>query len=512
MNKSKTESRGLQVDISSVIRRFLKEGIYLLLLAASVAMLYGVIINFTYKDQFSATTTMIVKSRQASNSSMRRAGAAETAASFKEVINTNLLQKKVAEEMGIETLPGSIQCSLIDNTNLITLTVTASSPKDVVYVMNGVLDHYDVVMDSLIGETTIQVLDEMNVPYQSVSRSAQWMMIGKIFLAVFLGLSALLVLYDIFRDDIKNEKEVEKKLDTKLYSVVYYEKLNYGIKNFIKRKKNIGLTITNPSIGFGFTETYQKIATKAEYSLGSDKQVLLVTSINENEGKSTVAVNIALTLAQREKSVLLIDADLRKPSQYKLLGLEYTLEGKQIKDFLLGKADFKQAAVYDKETRLTVLAGSDAMQDTAGVFDQERLKSIFRELKEEFDYIIIDTPPLFAADDTEEFFAVADTGLLVIQQNYSKVKDINDGIDLFRTSSCELLGCILNGVRTSPVSIRKHGYDYAYNSRYSYGYGGYGQNYGKRSSYGYGYGKKNPYDHRNRGKNQINDKEQGKDE
>ena len=300
MGKNKTESREFQIDISSVIRRFLKEFIYILCVAASVAMLYGVVMNFTYQDQFSATTTLIVNSKQASNSSMRRVSASDTATSFQEVINTNLLQRKVAEEMGISSLPGNVQCSLIPNTNLITLTVTAASPKNVVYVMNGVLDHYDVVMDSLIGQTTIQILDEMDVPYQSVTRSEQWLNMGKAFLVVFAFLTACLVLYDVLRDDIKNEKEGEKKLDTKLYATVYYEKLNYGLKNLLKRTKNIGLTITNPSIGFGFTETYQKIATKVEYSLGSDKKVLLITSINENEGKSTVAVNIALTLAQRE--------------------------------------------------------------------------------------------------------------------------------------------------------------------------------------------------------------------
>lgn len=510
MGKNKTESREFQIDISSVIRRFLKEFIYILCVAASVAMLYGVVMNFTYQDQFSATTTLIVNSKQASNSSMRRVSASDTATSFQEVINTNLLQRKVAEEMGISSLPGNVQCSLIPNTNLITLTVTAASPKNVVYVMNGVLDHYDVVMDSLIGQTTIQILDEMDVPYQSVTRSEQWLNMGKTFFVVFAFLTACLVLYDVLRDDIKNEKEVEKKLDTKLYATVYYEKLNYGLKNLLKRTKNIGLTITNPSIGFGFTETYQKIATKVEYSLGSDKKVLLITSINENEGKSTVAVNIALTLAQRDKKVLLVDGDLRKPAQYKLLGLEYSDTDKQIKDFLSGEADRKQAVVYDKETRLSVLAGSDAVYDTTGIYDQDRMKKLFDELRAEFDYIIIDTPPVFSAADTEEFLSIADMGLLVVAQNYSKVKDINDGIDMFRFSSCELIGCILNGVKTSPISVRKNGYDYAYNSRYSYGYGGYGYNYNRKNRYGYGgYGKSNPYDHRNRGKK---DKEQLKDE
>ena len=81
MGKNKTESREFQIDISSVIRRFLKEFIYILCVAASVAMLYGVVMNFTYQDQFSATTTLIVNSKQASNSSMRRVIATDTATS-----------------------------------------------------------------------------------------------------------------------------------------------------------------------------------------------------------------------------------------------------------------------------------------------------------------------------------------------------------------------------------------------------------------------------------------------
>jgi capsular exopolysaccharide synthesis family protein len=511
MARGKMESRRLEIDISSVIRRFIKEGIYILLIASCVAMLYGIYMSFTYQAHFSGETTLVVQVRENSNSSYRREKASDTAAMFEEVINTNLLQKKVAEQMGLSQLPGQISCELIENTNLLVLKVSADTPKNVVTVMNGILDHYEVVMDSLLGETTIQVLDEMNVPTQSTAGEDQWRMMGKVFLVVTAALGAGLFLYDILRDDIKNEKEVEQKLDTKLFSIVYYENLKYGIWNFLKGTKNIGLTITNPAIGFGFTETYQKIATKLEYEIGKDKQILLVTSMNENEGKSTVAANIALTLAQREHTVLLIDADMRKPAQYKLLGIKYPEEVKQIGDLLMGEADFKDTAVYDKDTRLTVIAGSKAYNDTVGMLDQNRLAELFGEFKKLFDYIIIDTPPLFAAADTEEFLTVAEAGLIVVGQNQSKVKDINDGIDIFRETNCELLGCILNGFRAKPVAIRKNSYDYAYNSRYRYGYGGYG--YGSSGkSYGYGYGKRNHYNHKERKEEFADGEERMKDE
>ncbi len=473
-NNDNIERRGLVIDFSSISRRMVKEGLYLVLIAATVAMLYGIIATFTGHVTFTTQTTLSVSSKTYANSYNRQYSAVEAAQGFQEVIDMGLFQKKIAAKMGVDHLEGTLSCSQIENTNLIVFKVVANSPKNAVSVMKGVLENYNGALSDLVGDYSITVLDSMNTPVPSRTKLDEWLSILRVFLIVLLVLIIIVSLYDLLKDDIKNESEVEKKLDTKLFGTIYYEQVNNGVKNKISGQRNIGLTINNPAISFGFTETYQKIATKVEYMMGDennkdivDKQVLMITSISENEGKSTVATNIALTLAQREKDVLLVDADFRKPSQHKLLNLTYSDEFKQACDFFTGNASFEEAAVYDKDTRLTVLAGDKSFQETNDLMILQRMKDIFDELKSEYDYIIVDTPPLFVSADTEEFLNVCEAGIMVVAQNGSHVRDINDGIDIFRRSKCKLLGCILNGVKTRAIDAGSS-YDRSYNKHYGY--------------------------------------------
>ncbi len=500
MGKNNIERRGLVIDMSSIIRRLTKEGLYIVLLAMIIAMLFGIVTTFSRNVTFTTQTTLAVSQRQSIGYYYRQGTATEAAKSIQEVIDMGLFQKKVAKKMKLDRLPGTVSCSQIEGTNLIVFKVVSDSPKNAVTVMKGVLENYDSAMDNLIGKYALTILDSMNTPTPSRTPIDDWLSILKVFIGSLIGIIVIVSLYDLLKDDIKNEDEVEKKLDTKLFGTVFYEKLNTGVKNRLTGARNIGLTINNPAISFGFTETYQKIATKVEYMMGNqdnkdiiDKQVLMITSISENEGKSTVAANIALTLAQREKSVILVDADFRKPAQYKLLGLSYPDEYKQACDFFTGNATFDESAVYDKDTRLTILAGDKSFQETNDLMILQRMKDNFQELKEEYDYIIVDTPPLFVSVDTEEFLNVCDAGILVVSQNGSQVRDINDGIDIFRTSKCKLLGCILNGVRTKGVEITSN-YDRSYNRHYGYSYG----NYGHRNQYNY---RKRPSNDRQRLRN-----------
>ena len=158
MGKNNMERRGLVIDMSSIIRRISKEGLYLLLVAATVAMLFGIVTTFTRSATFTTQTTLVVSPRENANSYSREYSAEEAAQSFQEVIDMGLLQKKVAAKMGVDSLDGSVSCSQIEGTNLILLKVVANSPKDAVTVMKGVLENYNVAMDDLIGQYSLLFL------------------------------------------------------------------------------------------------------------------------------------------------------------------------------------------------------------------------------------------------------------------------------------------------------------------------------------------------------------------
>lgn len=460
-----------RMDIGNVIRRVLRQWLLFVLIGAIAAFGWGIAARRLYRPQYQTSAVIVVYER---GSTRGTSGAQETAKVFQEVINSSLLQKKVAQALGLESLPGSISCSGIPNTNMITLRASAQTPRDAMTVMNGILEHYGEVTEKLLEDMVLEVLEEPKVPMQAVEEFDAKRQMTKVFLIFCAGSAFLLAMYLYLRDDIKNADEVERKLDTKLFAEVLHEKQKafFHIKK-TKRRKKAGLLVSDPVTSFGYTETFQKICMKVDYKAGSKgRKVLLVTSVQENEGKSTVSANLALSFAKRGKKVLLVDADLRKPAQFKLFGLTYAKGEAQIGSVLAGRADWKEALRKIPHTALCVLGGSRSYKNSTRLLVGRGAADVFAQLSEDVDYVIIDTPPLYAAADAEELMRYADAGLLVVRQNVSKVRDINDAIDLFAKTGCKLLGCILNDVENGifgSVSVRSDGYQ----NRYGYGYGYY---------------------------------------
>lgn len=145
------------------------------------------------------------------------------------------------------------------------------------------------------------------------------------------------------------------KIDAKLYCTIHHETKNKTLRTKLK-KTTKGLLITNTTASFNFSEEVAKLASRVSHAVRRDKKnVILVTSVAENEGKSTVAANLAISLAQKGGTVLLIDADMHKPSQYKLLGAEVKTE---LADMIRGKCGL--------ETEYIEKYGVNAMFSSAG--------------------------------------------------------------------------------------------------------------------------------------------------
>lgn len=464
------------IDISNIVRQVLRQWLVLLLLGVIAASGAGIAASRMYQPHYESEALIVVYEKGSATSGVK--SASTTADLFQEVITSSLLQKKVAEILGISYLPGTISCENIPNTNMILLKARASTPKDVMIVLNGVLDHYKEATSGLLDGVILQVLEEPKVPMEPVDAYDEGRLLKKAFLGTVAAAAAAMFLYFYFRDDVKNEEEVERKLDTKLFGTIYHENLEKGF--FRKhRGEKTALLVNNPVASFGYIETFQKLCVKLEHKLKkSESKVILVTSVLESEGKSTVASNLALSLAKRGKKVLLVDLDLRKPAQAMLFGQSYAKTVPQVRGVLAGKDSFEEAVRTVKGTSLSLLAGSKSSKNSTRLIVNSRFAAVFAEWKASAEYVILDTPPLQYVADAEELMRYADAGLLVVRQNCSKTKDINDAIDVFPKMGCELLGCILNDVKTGLLGdVISKGDDY----RYKYGYG-YGYYHKKRAS------------------------------
>ena len=130
------------------------------------------------------------------------------------------------------------------------------------------------------------------------------------------------------------------------------------------------------------------------------QKVLLVTSVSANEGKSSTAANLALTLAEKGRKVLLVDLDLKKPSQYK--AFKGSVEIKHfLEDYLEGRAEAEDILAYDSKDGLYLILQEKGIEQSTTWANSDRLRELLQKYRGEMDYIILDTSPMAVAADAE---------------------------------------------------------------------------------------------------------------
>ena len=215
-------------------------------------------------------------------------------------------------------------------------------------------------------------------------------------------------------------------------------------------------------------------------------QVILVTSAMPREGKTTAAVNLAVTLAQLGDRTLLMDSDLRKPGVRRALNLTGGKES-GLSSYLAGVSTLDEViAPHPAINNLSALTTGPVPPSPADLLSSHRMREAITELRRRFKFIVIDSPPVMAATDAVILSALTDGVLLVVRSGQTPKEAFTRTRDLLSAVRCRLLGVVLNAVDSSAP-------DYYYSYRYypyAYGYG-YGEEEGKHSQFPSGRDDKN---------------------
>ncbi len=188
-------------------------------------------------------------------------------------------------------------------------------------------------------------------------------------------------------------------------------------------------------------EAYRSLRTSIKFSL-IDKPIktIVVTSSLAGEGKSTVVVNLAYSLSQDGARVLVIDCDLRKPSIHEnfLLSNE-----KGLTDVLFGKSDLKGVPKKIEDSLFLITAGT-ILPNPPEILGSKEMENLIKELKINFDYIIIDTPPILPVSDTLLLVSKADATLIVVKARKTKEKMVKESYERLIEAKANVIGTILN--------------------------------------------------------------------
>lgn len=193
-------------------------------------------------------------------------------------------------------------------------------------------------------------------------------------------------------------------------------------------------------------EAYRSLKTNIQYSsFDKEYKTIVITSSNPGEGKSTTSGNLALTLAEGESRVLLVDCDMRKPSMHKNFRVTNTYG---IADILLQRKKVMDVAhMYNKN--LSIITAGKVPPNPAEMLGSKAMSAFLEEMKEHFDYIILDTPPVQAVADAQILSTKVDGTIIVVRAGVTKKEDVYDTVNTLKKVNANIIGTVLHAVDNS---------------------------------------------------------------
>ena len=453
------KNRGLQwshIEPYCLVRTLLRQLWMLLLAAAACAMAAWIVLSCFVTRQYTSSTTFAVTARASTLYYTNITAAADMAASYSQLLQSRVLRQTMEQNLGM-SLDGTVSAQQLGETNLIRVTVTADTPRQALVLLKAVSDNYG-TLSAHVSSTA--VLSQLNAPTLSVAPSRSYNVPKICLLAgvIGAGLTAAAVAWaSVTSGTVQTQEGARSDLDAKLISTVPHEG---------RRTRKL----------LGWMDDRRERRSRR----GGRRLRRNLNISSPAEGKSTLAANTAISLASRGVSVLFIDLDLRRPVQSEMLGL--SVKQKNELGTLLSESAAPEkilsAAVTDPSTGLHSLLSTKSYTDVIELLASDQLARVVSLAREQYDYVIIDSPPLGFFSDSELLSDLSDASVLVVRQDTVPAPEINDAIDALRAGKAEFLGCILNDMAHLT----------AYSAGYGYGYGYYGYGYGKKyDKYGYGH-------------------------
>lgn len=433
-----------EISIYCIVRDILKN-LWVILLAAAAAW-FAVTggESLLYVPEYTASATLAVSAKGNNSSAYSSLSVTnQMAGVFSEVFDSNVLRQKIQEELGQDSMEGEITSSIIEETNLIVLQVTSVNPRQAYLIIQSAIHNYDTVSDYLFSNAVLRIVQEPQVPFSpsnviNISRIQKLAMLGA------AGITGIfLVLFSVLRFTVKTKQAARRNLDGRILETIPYEKKRKTLKEYF-RKTNKSILVSSSLVSMRFSEAVRKSATQIDHHMRKRNQkVLLISSVSENEGKSSAAANLALALAEKGRKVILIDSDLKKPAQFKIFDKHKEVK-KNLTDYLDGKLPAGELLEYDKKHKIFFIFQNKAVHNSGKYLDSAAMRELVQAAKKSVDYIVLDSSPMALSSDGELLLKLADAAVLVVRQDWTDIRAVNDTADNIRQTGVDFTGFILN--------------------------------------------------------------------
>jgi len=483
--KSDTTEIDLERIFKAVYRRIWAIALIAVLCAALAltCTLYFVTPTYQASAMFYVNNSATIGGISTSLSYADIAASKSLAETYLVILNTRESIEKVIEyaelDYSYEQVRGMISSEGINDTEIFKVFVTSTEPEEAEIIAHAITQVLPSRISEIVEGSSAKIVDRAVVPTARsgpnyIRNTLAGLLIG------FLLSVAVVALMECLDNTIKSSEDVENCCTYPI--LVSVPKMGNSEKTGRKKKNETQPqsfdSVIGSKIGFAATEAYKLLRTKLQYAFSDDKKchIFMISSAMAGEGKSLISVNLAYSLAQLNKRVLLIDCDMRQPT----LAEKIQMSKKDgLAEYLTGYAELKD--VIRQGNPDTIGAGVDVIvaghnpPNPIELLSSEKMARMIEKLRESYAYIILDVPPMGEVSDAMVAAKLADGAILVIRQNYCNRNVFRDTVSQLEFVNAKILGVVNNCV-SAPVD--RYGYNYKY-VRYS-------KYYRRHSGYAYG--------------------------
>jgi len=383
-----------------------------------------------------------------------------------------------------ESLKGALETQWGEVSNMNTNEILYHSKKIQVENKRKLLNELDsrknetLVSARLKGLKTsnIKVIDRAALPNIPVSPNKKRNLIIALILGIFMG-AAFAYTVDYIDNTVKGPDEVEKLVGLPALGVIpmisgnnsrdryhYYSRYGYSDRGRSSAQeehvKEIEL-VTHLFPNLAICEDYRTVRTSILFShAGTVPRCIALTSSFPQEGKSSTITNLAISFSQLDKEVLLIDADMRKPRLHKIFGARNRIG---LSSFLIGAASVDNIVQKTAVKRVWLMPSGPHPPNPAELVNSKKMEELVEQVKQKYDFIFIDTPPVLAVVDPLVISAMCDAVVMVLKEGKTSKRALMKSVGELRRVKSNLVGIVFNEVK-----VTRKGYYSPYYHNYNY--------------------------------------------
>lgn len=443
--------------------RILRKNWLLILISTVLGTIAAAAFSLAATPEYEASTSMYVsvRSSQATTGDLNQGStyARQAVLSYVDVTSSAVVLNRVIDDLDLEETPKelaeSIEASSPTNSVLLNVTVTREDPEQAAAIADSIGENFAYVVTNVLekpesGQPTtvhIETIEPAVAPEEPSSPHTTRNLALGLMLGLTFGLGAA-ILRSALDTRVRRVEDITRLTDLPVLA---------GILDDPKATKHRLIVHSNPTAPR--SESFRSLRTALQFvNVDDAPRSFVITSASPAEGKTTVATNLAIAIAQTGASVALIDGDLRKPTVARYMGLEGAVG---LSNVLAGLVDIDEVLQQWGRANLFILPAGRIPPNPSELLGSARMRDTLTELTTRFDYVIIDTPPVLSVTDAVVVSRLAGGTMLVAASGIARKHDIAAALELLDGAAQRVVGVVMTHMPlTGPDAYAYARYEY----------------------------------------------------